>query len=270
MNGRIMTECHYSEVEGRSSHFHNTYEILFVRQGHVRIRVSNNEYHVGPNTLVFFSNLEEHVTQVEEYPFCRYFVKLDPELLSRKLGSMWQISILKNRPQNFIHWVNVDRYAETVDALFRMLLDEYRCGDEYSDEMVISIVRQILVYTSRSAPERFAQVNRQQLQNCAKVQRWIEQHFTEEVRIRDISESLYVNAAQLSRDFKKATGYTTKQYLMLNRITYAKDLLVHTDMSIGEICSRCGFMDTSNFVRYFKREMGATPGGYRKENGQFL
>ena len=72
MDGRIMTECRYSDVEGRSSHFHNAYEMLFIREGSGRIEVSGHEYPVGPNTLMFFSNLEEHVTKIEKRPFRRW------------------------------------------------------------------------------------------------------------------------------------------------------------------------------------------------------
>ena len=97
MAERIMTECHYSEVEGRSSHFHNAYEMLFIRQGSGSIEVSGQEYQVEPNMLMFFSNLEEHVTRITTLPFRRYFVKLDPDQLNRRLSTPWQLSIFKNR-----------------------------------------------------------------------------------------------------------------------------------------------------------------------------
>ena len=103
MDGKIMTECRYSEVEGRSSHFHNAYEMLFVRGGSGTITVSSREYKVEANTLMFFSNLEEHVTKIDQVPFCRYFVKLDPDQLNRQLSNNpWQLSIFKNRPEGFI------------------------------------------------------------------------------------------------------------------------------------------------------------------------
>lgn len=264
MDGRIMTECRYSEVEGRSSHFHNAYEMLFIREGSGRIEVSGHEYPVGPNTLMFFSNLEEHVTKIEKRPFRRYFVKLDPDQLNCQLSSPWQLSIFKNRPEGFLPYAKVDRYADEIDALFQMLLKEEERKEEYADEMVLSIVRQILILTYRCEPSRFAVYNREEQLSCAQMQRWIETHFTEDIQIKDITENFFISSSHFSRTFKKATGYTPKQYMMLNRITYAKELLVHSDLSVGEIAHRSGFMDESNFIRYFKREMGTTPNKYRK------
>ena len=265
MDGKIMTECRYSEVEGRSSHFHNAYEMLFVRGGSGTITVSSREYKVEANTLMFFSNLEEHVTKIDQVPFCRYFVKLDPDQLNRQLSNNpWQLSIFKNRPEGFIPHVNVGRYADEIDALFRMLLREEEHPEEYSDDLVVSVLRQILILTYRCAPDRFAASTQKEQLSCAQIQRWIETHFTEDIQIKDITENFFISSSHFSRVFKKATGYTPKQYLMLNRITYAKELLVHSDLSVGEVARRSGFMDESNFIRYFKREMGTTPNKYRK------
>lgn len=263
MNGKIITECNYSEVEGRSSHFHNAYEMLFIREGKGTISVSGHDYQVSANTLMFFSNLEEHVTHIESLPFRRYFVKLDPDQLNSQMTTPWQLSIFKNRPEDFVHYVLVDRYTDEIEMLFRMLLAEDQEGD-YSNELVVSILRQILILTYRCAPDRFAAANRQDQLNCAKIQRWIETHFTEDIQIKDITESFFISSSHFSRIFKKATGYTPKQYLMLNRITYAKELLVHSDLSVGEVAHRSGFMDESNFIRYFRREIGTTPNKYRK------
>lgn len=264
MAERIMTECHYSEVEGRSSHFHNAYEMLFIRKGSGSIEVSGQEYQVEPNMLMFFSNLEEHVTRIKTFPFHRYFVKLDPDQLNRRLSTPWQLSIFKNRPQGFIPYVKVDRYAGEIDSLFQQLLRENQEAGEYSDELVLSIVRHILILTYRCEPSRFALCDLEEQRSCAQMQHWIETHFTEDIQIKDITENFFISSSHFCRTFKRATGYTPKQYLMLNRIAYAKELLVHSDLRVSEIAHRSGFMDESNFIRYFKRETGSTPSKYRK------
>ncbi|MCI8807117.1 MAG: AraC family transcriptional regulator [Oscillospiraceae bacterium] len=264
MSEKIMTECHYSEVESRSSHFHNAYEMLFIRRGSGVIEVGGQEHHVGADTLMFFSNLEEHVTRIQTRPFHRYFVKLDPDRLNRGLSTPWQLSIFKNRPQGFIPYVNVGEYAQEIDGLFRLLLRESRQGGEYSDELVLSVVRQILILTYRCEPSRFALCDQEEQRSCAQMQHWIETHFTENVQIKDITENFFISSSHFCRTFKRATGYTPKQYLMLNRVAHAKELLVHSDLRISEISRRSGFMDESNFTRYFKRETGNTPSEYRK------
>ncbi|MGI4875571.1 MAG: helix-turn-helix domain-containing protein [Janthinobacterium lividum] len=43
----------------------------------------------------------------------------------------------------------------------------------------------------------------------------------------------------------------------------ARRLLFHTHQSVKEIAFALGFADASYFNRFFKRQTGATPAGYR-------
>jgi AraC-like DNA-binding protein len=53
---------------------------------------------------------------------------------------------------------------------------------------------------------------------------------------------------------------------MLSRLSYAKELLLTTDLGVAEISARSGFGDVNNFIRSFKRLNGVTPNRYRRRN----
>jgi AraC-like DNA-binding protein len=69
----------------------------------------------------------------------------------------------------------------------------------------------------------------------------------------------------LSRLFKKVSGYTFKEYLILQRIANAKSLLVYTDYNVTQICMKSGFNNVNHFIRTFKKQEGITPYQYRKK-----
>lgn len=50
-----------------------------------------------------------------------------------------------------------------------------------------------------------------------------------------------------------------------SRIEHAKYLLSSTDMTVSCISSICGYNNDVHFMRIFKKEMGVTPSGYRKQ-----
>ena len=52
--------------------------------------------------------------------------------------------------------------------------------------------------------------------------------------------------------------------LLLTRIAKAKELLLNSDLLVSEVAFKSGFLDTNNFIRYFKREVGMTPNRFRK------
>ena len=53
---------------------------------------------------------------------------------------------------------------------------------------------------------------------------------------------------------------------MQKKIETACDLLIKTDLSIGEIAKKCGYDDILQFSRIFKKRMGISSTEYRKQN----
>lgn len=56
------------------------------------------------------------------------------------------------------------------------------------------------------------------------------------------------------------------KYITGKRISLAKELLEHTELSIQEVADRTGYGDYYQFNRVFKRETDTTPSRYREEH----
>ena len=72
-----------------------------------------------------------------------------------------------------------------------------------------------------------------------------------------------IGRTQLNRKIKAITGYTTTEFILHIRITIAKQLLLDTDMPVGEVAMRCGIDDVAYFSSLFKKNTGQTPTAYR-------
>ncbi|MEM8863761.1 MAG: helix-turn-helix transcriptional regulator, partial [Chloroflexota bacterium] len=57
--------------------------------------------------------------------------------------------------------------------------------------------------------------------------------------------------------------YTPGQLIRQEVVLEAKRLFQHTDLTATEISYRLGFNDASYFGRFFKREVGVSPGKFR-------
>lgn len=71
----------------------------------------------------------------------------------------------------------------------------------------------------------------------------------------------------LSREFKKHIGITLYEYVLRARISYAKELLKYSSLSVDSIASQCGFNNVSHFINLFKAREKKTPLAFRKEWG---
>lgn len=56
-----------------------------------------------------------------------------------------------------------------------------------------------------------------------------------------------------------------QQYITTQRMHSAEELLRNTKLSIAEIALLIGFMNASSFGKVFHKQMGITPGMYRKQ-----
>lgn len=262
-NTRLMT-CRYSERQTRhDAHFHNAYEILYIVGGRARITVNDHTYEVGPQHIVFISNFEEHHAEILEEPYCRYFATFETDHLDKLLAAPRLASILKNRPVGFDHCVDMSANGALIENLFRQLLLENDGDDCYTADMSATIVRQLLMLTDRAMGFNCQFAGQKFKAEIYEIQRYIEEHYTEDIQVGAIAEMFYINPYYLSHCFKELTGYSPKRFLLLTRLSKAKEMLLQTDWPVNEVSYKSGFSDTNNFIRYFKREVGITPHRFR-------
>ncbi|MBC7766311.1 MAG: AraC family transcriptional regulator [Hyphomonadaceae bacterium] len=92
---------------------------------------------------------------------------------------------------------------------------------------------------------------------------FIESHFEQTMTIDDISHALGMSKYHFARMFKKQTGYSPHEYLIVTRLNYTKVLLKTTDETISEIAIKTGFDSASHFIKIFKQKEGITPLKFR-------
>jgi AraC-like DNA-binding protein len=87
--------------------------------------------------------------------------------------------------------------------------------------------------------------------------------------LKEISESLQVHPAYLSREFSKYfDNLSFGDYIRKLRIDKARHLLEHSTHSLSEIAYLTGFSDQSHFTRIFKKHTGTNPSEYKKRLGK--
>lgn len=93
---------------------------------------------------------------------------------------------------------------------------------------------------------------------------YIKANFQRKVTVNELCKNLFLSKFYFIKLFRGYTGVTPYEYLLNYRVNQAKYLLRNTEKSVSEICFDCGFEDTSNFIRTFKKIAGFTPLQFRK------
>ena len=100
---------------------------------------------------------------------------------------------------------------------------------------------------------------------AVKIKKHIESHYTDpDLNVSLIGEVFGMQAAYLSQMFREEYGMQLLNYIAYVRIDHAKLLLKETNLTIGEIAQKVGFLSSGVFIKAFKKMIGTTPGKYRQ------
>ncbi len=138
-------------------------------------------------------------------------------------------------------------------TVFLEILYELATTDEYE------ILSASDVYSS---PEGSELVN--------KMINYVEKNYDKKIALEDFSPLIGLTPASVSRFFKKKTNRNFWDYLNRFRVDKACKFLLESDITISEVCYKCGFNNLSNFNRIFKKYIGTTPSEYRKEMNEII
>lgn len=96
---------------------------------------------------------------------------------------------------------------------------------------------------------------------------YIQAHYMENITLKSLSETFYVNTAYLGQLFKKNNGIYLKDYLNSIRVQKAAELLESTSLKIYQVAESVGFQSTDSLISAFSKELGITPQKYRMMKG---
>ena len=95
------------------------------------------------------------------------------------------------------------------------------------------------------------------------VNRYMEEHYAEQISLTRIADRFSYNSSYLSRIYKQKTGEGISEHIARIRIEKACELLRETGMSVSGIAESCGFQTAKYFITVFKRSTGMTPKAWR-------
>lgn len=79
---------------------------------------------------------------------------------------------------------------------------------------------------------------------------------------QDLSELQFVNLHVVDKNYHEL--HSQLKYVMYRKIGESQNLLMNTELPIGTISDRMGFLDNCHFSTTFKKYIGLTPTQYRQ------
>ncbi len=97
-----------------------------------------------------------------------------------------------------------------------------------------------------------------------RVARYIVQHATNTIQVRDLAAIARLSVSHFSRAFRSSFGAPPYALVCRYRVREAMRLMLITTWPLVEIADACGFADQSHFTRTFQRHADTSPGRWRR------
>lgn len=97
----------------------------------------------------------------------------------------------------------------------------------------------------------------------SSVIQYIDDHLAQDLTVTELSEVVHHHPNYFIRFFKNHLGMTPMAFVYERRLEKAKQLLVASELTIGEIAHATGFHDIFHFSKAFKHKIGVAPSEFR-------
>lgn len=242
------------------AHFHNFYEVYFLVNGKCRFSVENHIYDINKNDMLIIPPGQVHMANDYFGMSSRIIIHFPKTYID----APFKESLDGFRQNNYYVPKNPDYIARLLDRIN----SERTKDDPLSPFMARSHLMLLLGYIARNASRSNSSgsASLPSIKFTEELMNFVINNCHKDISLQDLADHFGYNANYISTLFKKNSGVTFKNFLVLQRVKNAEYMLATTDKSIIEIADTCGFNDSNYFSTIFKNIHGMSPREYRKSS----
>lgn len=239
-------------------HNHDSYEIYMFISGDAVYNIEGRVYKLNPYDMLFVRPDEMHRVyhNTEDNIYKRMIINIDDSFFENHSITEFKKTLIERS-------MSKDRKIQgstVIESGIRDICDKISGIIDSQGEAMSPVIDALMVellYTMCNVDfyDRGKPVD-SKVQNAIN---YINEHFTEEISLDEISRNTFISKHHLCRIFKQVTGYTVGEYVNHKRLIQISFLCKNKGMSIKEACDLSGFSNYSGFYRAYKKENGVSP-----------
>jgi AraC-like DNA-binding protein len=239
-------------------HFHDYYVIEWVIKGADRFFCNGNTYTAATDQLVLINPGEVHTGSTIADNELAYFSLYPDDHTLRLVAETLDIHLPSHF--SFQHTLaNNPSLKNKFNLLFDCLRHQY--DQLQQEEIFFQCMHELLLQTS-TGDEKDILPGKKDVRIKILID-YIRTHFKKDISLTQMAEFVHLNPFHLTRLFKKSTGLSPYEYLLVIRTEYARQLL-RKGFKVQDAATKAGFYDASHFNRLFCKTAGASPKFFRQ------
>ena len=255
-------------------HRHAQLELAYFESGKGIYSVTGRTYPIESGDVFLFSNDEIHkITEVcPSVPMRILNIHFLPRFLwdgAADADDRFYLSLFWDREADFSHRINrCNPKFNSIQAEISNINAEWNAQYAGFELMIKYYIIKILVLLSRhfypaTGKDQEYKASRDQFYAVQRATDDIDRNFTRDLSVKALADAYHLSHNTFSAAFRTLNGVTPCRYINTKRIDRAVMLLKRTDRTVLDIALDCGFHNTANFNKAFKKALGQTPSEYR-------
>ena len=233
---------------------HHLLELTYVDQGSLHSVADGQDLLLEQGDITVYTADQWHM-QYADIGVAPRFVTISFELSGDDLSS------LKNRKITA---------PQQVVTLLQQMLRESENSDEFSADMIIAMLGQVLMLLLRQAkspaadkPKASNSLNSEN-QIIRRAQQYISDHLREKLSVPLVAKMVDVSPSYLTALFHKNLQISPAEYIRRLKLQESKQMIRENSMTFTEIAAALQYSTVHHFSRQFKEKFGITPTEYAK------
>jgi AraC-like DNA-binding protein len=236
-------------------HWHDEAQLVWVLAGQLRYRIGSHQFELTSDKMLFINQAQLHqaspLSETVQYG-CLDFGK-----------GIFTAQFYQDY---------VQKIAENPGLGFQLLTPNYplieKMAAAKTAEQKILIAHQLIFASVADIQPNSQTVTDSSATLIQELLTYVKTHYHEEVTVQALCQPWGLNKNKVTQLFLKYTGLAPNQYLIAYRLGQARELLVHSELTVSEICERVGFHHFSYFSSSFKKKYQLTPKKFRQQVGK--
>lgn len=245
-------------------HFHNNcYEILHITSGTGVMMIRDKLYPLQSGSVFFINGTDAHCS-IPEIPenYIRSKIIFSRKLINNVLThadcTLWAETLFNTNSGVCVDFT--PEQSAKLDALL-LKLNENLKENTYDSKLkiilsILSIMNMAIESKARYIPP---------LKNkMSELLEYINKNIDKKLSLDELCSKLHISKYYLCRTFKKTMDMTIFEYILVTRLSKAKQMLSESDNTVSDIAMNCGFCSFAYFSKVFKEQENIFPLQYRK------
>ena len=251
----------------RQLHYHQNFEIGYCYKGSGECEHSDTTESFKSGDAEFFFPYQPHISKSTKNDISQWhFSYFDISVVFSDSGfnkEYWENHVESER--SICGIIKKDEYPHICEYIEK-IISTSRSNDKNKLVKCRLLIGQLLIAIMDVDNNSNSNANKKtkRLTKLMPAFSYIKRNFSQPISITELANLCYMSVSSFRGNFSSETGMSPQEYIINTRMKYAKHYLEISEMTIREICQKCGFSDATNFYKQFVNRYNISPSGYRK------